>query len=275
VVADAAHLGAVSIWLGGLVMLFGFLLRRANDRELVAILPIWSGWAMFAVTVLVLAGTAQALVNIGTVSALTDTTYGRLVLLKVGLLAVVIGLAAYSRRMVNLHFVPIEVDEDDEEEADEEADKTPARRRLRISVISEVAIAVVILGLTSALVQTTPAKIAQANATTPIGPYSETLSSKLFKLEVDVDPATKGVNIIHLYAFKPDQSGPQTVVQWTGTAALPSQGIEPIDIPILGIEPDHASGQILLPTAGTWSLAFTLRISDIDEATVTAKVDVK
>jgi copper transport protein len=277
VVADAAHLGAVSIWLGGLVMLFGFLLRKANDRELLAILPVWSGWAMFAVTVLVLAGTAQALVNIGTINALTGTTYGRLVLVKVGLLAVVIGIAAYSRRVVNLHFVPIEdpIEEGDDIEEEEAAEDTSRpRRRLRRSVIAEVVGAVVILGITSALVQTTPARTAEANVA-PVGPYSQTFSTKIFKVEVDVEPAAKGVNIIHLYAFKPDQSGPQTVVQWSGTAALPSQGIEPVDIPLLGVTPDHASGQILLPNAGTWSLSFTLRISDIDEATVTAKVDVK
>ena len=270
VVADAAHLGAMSIWLGGLVMVFGFMLRMASDRELLAIMPVWSGWALFAVTVLVLAGTAQALVNIGTVDALTGTTYGQLVLWKVGLLAVMIAIAAYSRRVVNLHFTQV----DAEGEPDDE-DKSTPRRRLRRGVIAEAVVAVVILGVASALVQTTPAKTAEAAVTTPAGPFSETLSTKLFKVEIDLLPAAKGVNTIHLYAFKPDQSGPQTVVQWSGTAALPSQGIEPIDIPLLGITPDHASGQILLPNSGTWSLAFTLRISDIDEATVTAKVDIK
>src|SRR5262249_9717786 len=36
-VADAVHLGAVVVWLGGLVILLGFLLPRANARELAAI----------------------------------------------------------------------------------------------------------------------------------------------------------------------------------------------------------------------------------------------
>src|SRR5262249_62277244 len=69
VVADIAHLAAVSVWLGGLVMLAGFLLRLADEGELEAILPVWSRWAAQAVTVLVLAGTAQTLVEIGSIRA--------------------------------------------------------------------------------------------------------------------------------------------------------------------------------------------------------------
>ena len=37
VVADVAHLASMSVWLGGLVMLFVYLLPKANDRELAAI----------------------------------------------------------------------------------------------------------------------------------------------------------------------------------------------------------------------------------------------
>src|SRR5262249_22332047 len=48
-VADAAHLGAMAVWMGGLVVLFGFLLRQASPGELAAILPVWSRWAMTAV----------------------------------------------------------------------------------------------------------------------------------------------------------------------------------------------------------------------------------
>src|SRR5262249_7230142 len=87
IVADSAHLTSMAIWLGGLVMLFGFVLRRANAKELNAILPVWSNWAALAVTVLVLAGTAQALINVATFAALLSTTYGRLLLVKIGMLA--------------------------------------------------------------------------------------------------------------------------------------------------------------------------------------------
>ncbi len=233
---------------------------------------------MFAVTVLVLAGTAQALVEIGTVSALTGTTYGRLVLLKVALLAIVLLVAAFSRRIVNRHFAltaaaRVEEEVEDEEEGDE--DLEPIRRNLRRGVLLEVAIAAIILGVTSVLVQVTPARSAEAAANSPAEPFSVTLTDKLFKLEVDVAPTSTGLNTIHLYAFAPDGSGPQNVAEWKGTAALPAQGIEPIAIPLLGITPDHASGQIVLPNAGTWEMRFTVRTDDTHQATVLAQVPVK
>jgi copper transport protein len=94
-------------------------------------------------------------------------------------------------------------------------------------------------------------------------------------LEVDVSPTQKGVNTIHLFAFAADGSGTQAVAEWKGTAALPAQGVEPVDIPLLAVTPDHASGQILLPNAGTWELRFTVRTDDTHQATVTANVPVR
>ena len=259
VVADVAHLAAMSVWLGGLVVVFTYLLRQASDGELRAILPIWSGWAMFAVSVLVLAGTAQALVEIGTISALTGTTYGRLVLVKVGLLAVVLTVAAYSRRLVNR----------------QTEDTKPQRKRLRTGVIAEVAVAAVVLGVTSALVQTTPARTAEANANQQGRPFSITQATNLFRLEIDVAPATKGTNTIHLFAYTPDGLAVQTVAEWSGTAALPAQGVEPISIPLLAVTPDHASGQVELPTSGTWQLRITVRTDETHQASVIANVPIK
>jgi copper transport protein len=69
VVVDAVHLGSMSVWLGGLVMLVGYLLPRADERELSAILPIWSRWAFSAVGALVVAGVVQALIEVSSFKA--------------------------------------------------------------------------------------------------------------------------------------------------------------------------------------------------------------
>jgi len=262
IIADAAHLTSVAIWLGGLIMLVAFLLRRANDKELDAILPVWSNWAALAVTVLVLAGTAQALIQVASVSALLHTTYGQLLLLKIGLLAVVLAAAAVSRQAIRRraagHAQP------------------PGVPRLRRAVLVEIAGAVLILGLTSVLVQTTPARSAAASSSNPAdqGIYSATLDSKLYQLQLDIEPAKVGNNEVHLYAFTP-QGAALSVKQWKASAALPAQGIEPIDVPVLSLTDSHAAGSVTLPSAGAWQFSFTLRVSDFDEATVTTTVTVK
>jgi copper transport protein len=264
IIADTAHLASMAIWLGGLVMLVGFVLRQANARELGVILPVWSNWAALAVAVLVLAGTAQALIEIVTVGALLRTTYGHLVLLKIGILALVVGVAFFSRQMV-LDRVVVTADGISE----------PGVRRLRRSVLAEVAGAVLILGLTSALVQTTPARtaVAAVPASPNRGIFATTLNSKLFQLQLDVEPTRLGNNEVHLYAYAPD-GAPIAVQEWKASAALPAQGIEGIDIPLLALTDSHATGSVTLPNRGNWQFSFTLRTSAIDEATVTTTITI-
>ncbi len=265
VVADAAHLAAMAVWLGGLLMLGAFLLPRANGRELSAILPVWSNWAALSVTVLVLAGTAQGLIEVVTLGGLLHTTYGQLLLWKIGLLAAVLAVAAVSRSLVRRRF------------AGEEPDPR-GPRQLRRTVLLEAAGAVVVLGLAAALVQTTPARTAVASTGTGTsggnGIYSTTLNSNLYQLQLDIEPAQAGNNEVHLYAYNPVGAA-LAVKQWKVSAALPAQGIEPIDVPVLPITDSHATGTVTLPSAGNWQFSFTLRVSDFDEATVSTTVPVK
>ncbi len=133
----------------------------------------------------------------------------------------------------------------------------------------------VVLGFTSVLVQTTPARSAQAGDNASQGPFTTTVSTNLVKLEVDVSPGRVGPNTVHLYALKPDGSGPQSVAEWKATAALPSKGIEPIVVPLLGITPDHASGSVTLTPAGTWELKFTVRVDELNQTTIAVQVPVR
>jgi len=256
VVIDAIHITAMSVWLGGLVMLVGFLLRQANERELAAILPIWSRWAATAVGALILAGLVSALIEVSSVDGLVHSTYGQLILVKVALAACVLGVAWWSRRLVRSR----------------SAEEKP--RGLRKAVFVELGITAVILGVTAALVQISPPRTSAvaggAAATTTV---TKTLTSSTMALQVDLFPATVGNNSLHLYAYTPDNK-PLTVVEWTATAALPSKGIEPISIPLLRITDFHAIGDIALPQAGQWTFKFTARTSDIDEQTLSMTVQV-
>ncbi|MGN9764288.1 copper resistance CopC/CopD family protein [Micromonospora sp. SD12] len=257
VVVDAVHLGGMAVWLGGLVLLAVFLLPRADERELGAILPIWSRWAALAVSALLLAGTVQALIEVATPRALVDTFYGRLVLGKIALFVLVIAVAAYSRQLVRR--------------------RTAAGRptSMRRAVWAELAITAVVLGLSAVLVQTTPARTAGADVAGSTPRYfSTTLSSPNYSLQIELDPAERGNNTVHFYAYTKDNR-PQPVVEWRATVALPTAGIEPIQVPLLPLTDNHATGEINFPAAGEWQLRVTVRTSDIDQATVTATVPIR
>ncbi|GGK16029.1 transport integral membrane protein [Pilimelia terevasa] len=256
VIADSFHVAGAAIWIGGLVMLFGYLLRQANEVELGAILPIWSRWAMLAVAAVVLAGTVQGLLEVSSLDGLFGTAYGQLLLVKIVLFLLVVGAATYARRLVD------------------EAGTAAAPRRLRQVVLAEVVGTVLVLGVSSVLVQTAPARSATAEGELGAGlPFSGTAVTSLFTLQVELSPARPGPNDLHLYAYTADGQA-KNVIEWKATATLPSAGVEEVAIPMVKLTDNHASGQFSPPTAGQWRMKFTARTSDIDEATVTVTVPV-
>ncbi|MFE6664024.1 copper resistance CopC/CopD family protein [Streptomyces sp. NPDC057697] len=93
---DVLHLLAVAAWLGGLTALL-VALYRTPDMDATAVRR-FSGIALGSVIVLAATGIYQSWRQVGTWSALTGTGYGQLLLVKVGLVAVLIGIAWMSRR---------------------------------------------------------------------------------------------------------------------------------------------------------------------------------
>ncbi|MET7937036.1 copper resistance protein CopC [Streptomyces sp. NPDC005322] len=93
---DIIHLIAVGVWLGGLASL-AVTLRAGEPIERAAVRR-FSRLAFGSVVALVVTGVYQSWRQVGSWGALTDTEYGRWLLVKVGLVAVLVGIAAVSRR---------------------------------------------------------------------------------------------------------------------------------------------------------------------------------
>jgi copper transport protein len=162
-VTDMAHLTAMSIWLGGLVMLAGCLLPTGTADQLAAVLPRFSRAAFAAVTVLVITGLYQAWRNVGSIAAVWGTGYGRLLAVKVAAAAVLVGLGNLSRRAVHRRYgVPAlaaAAARPTPAAADEPILGEPTLRELRVSIGLEILIAAVVLALTAVLVATAPGRI--------------------------------------------------------------------------------------------------------------------
>ncbi|WP_151478848.1 copper resistance CopC/CopD family protein [Streptomyces albicerus] len=93
---DVLHLLAVAVWLGGLSTLL-MALYRAPSLEPSAVRR-FSRLAFGSVAVLIATGIYQSWRQVGSWSALTGTSYGQLLLVKVGLVVVLVGIAWISRR---------------------------------------------------------------------------------------------------------------------------------------------------------------------------------
>ncbi len=99
-VVDLAHLTAMSLWIGGLVVLLAALHRAGEPTAVAAVLPRFSQAAQVAVAVIVATGLYQTWRDVGEIGALVTTTYGWLLIAKVGGVVVLLALGDRARRLV-------------------------------------------------------------------------------------------------------------------------------------------------------------------------------
>ncbi len=264
---NVIHVGAMSVWLGGLATLLLVAPRATRELEpgdrsrlLAAALSRFSRVALIAVGAILVTGLIQAYVYVRHLDALIETGYGRAVLAKFLLLLTLIGIGAYNRRRSLPRLNRIAA-----------GGEAPGRAGLllRRALRAEVALLVVVLGVTAAL----------ASYATPVsaqgGPFSTETTFGPIQLEMTLEPAQVGANGIHIYMFDAKSGAPFTPIkQFSVTAALPEKQIS------LPLEPQFAGAghyaitNAFLNSAGDWELTVVVRVSAFDQYSKTVEVPV-
>jgi copper transport protein len=98
-VVGVVHFSAAAVWFGGLVLLGTCVLPRAEMGQLQAV-PRFSSAAFTAMVVILVTGMVQSWRQVGTLQALGETAYGRLLLTKVTVFLLLLAVAARSRVLV-------------------------------------------------------------------------------------------------------------------------------------------------------------------------------
>jgi copper transport protein len=273
---DAIHLMAVAVWLGGLLVL-GTRVLPKPPADCPSVLQRWSRIAMVAVAALVASGVVQAWRELPSWSALTDERYGRLLLLKVAGLAMLVLLGNLGRVRVRRYAErarPAGVPVGASVGAMLAPDPGPARLgRLRASVALESAIAAVVLGVTAALVVTSPHSMAMsspmpgtgsppASNAAPAGGSTDLPNG--VHVDLTVSPGSIGSPTVDV-TLRGQDGAVLDPPEIDLTAALPQAGIQPITLDLIKIDSGHyrVTGETL-PIAGTWTFTVTVRTSDID-----------
>ncbi|MFD8971970.1 copper resistance CopC/CopD family protein [Streptomyces sp. NPDC059593] len=338
---DILHLLAVAAWLGGLTVLL-VALYRAPSVERSAV-ERFSKVAFGSVLVLAATGLYQSWRQVGSWSALTDTRYGQLLLVKIGLMAVLLGIAWVSRRWTQRLADPasteelteakaVEADEEGEADEDREADEAvidtasdaesasdtapdperaaqlarqraavatarrkrerdadPERAGLRRSVLTEAAVAVVLLAVTTVLTSTEPGRTeeeagragsAAGSAAVPDRPVDIRLPFDTGGVDgkgvvrLSLDPGRTGANALHLFVERPNGK-PLDVPEVKVALTLEAKDVGPLPVAPDRIQTGHwsASG-VQIPMAGEWKIQVTVRTSDIDQTTIDKNVKI-
>ncbi|MFJ3306185.1 copper resistance protein CopC [Streptomyces sp. NPDC086549] len=319
--SSVLHLLAMAVWLGGLTALLTTLYRAAEPvPPLVA--GRFSRLAFASVTVLAVTGVYQSWRGLGSWNALTDTPYGRLLIVKLGAVSLLLAAAGRSRRWTarlvtarvpeavrervpepvggsapesppvsvpELSPVsvpessPVSVPESSSVPAPEgpPADPDPYRRGLRRSVLAEVAVAVVVLGITTTLTSTLPGRAAaEASESAATAPGLPTASVTMVpfrvgnhggKVQITLDPGRVGQSSVEAVIYGPD-GGLAAVPELRIAFTLPAQKIGPIEAKVTDKGGYWGTESLNLPIPGTWTMRVTVRVSDVDQVTVSKPV---
>ena len=219
---DMVHLAAISTWVGALLVLA--VIYRDNDVENEA--KKFSRMATWSMPVVVVTGVVQGLHLLGGISTITDTNFGKLLLLKTLLVAGVVFLGSKARNQLH----------------------AGGFSSITKVIRWESTVVVLVLAVTSLMVAQSPNSIAPKS----VG-FSATKVQNGIVAELSVVPAVVGTAEVHVILTPPGGSltpAKSVTVQFD----LPARSIPPIPVNMTEIGPNHWIGIVQFPFSGEWNM---------------------
>lgn len=265
---DTVHVAAMAVWFGGLVALIATALGGGFSGSLRRALSSFSRIAFWCVVILVITGVFASWRQIGfDVEGFTDTSFGNILLVKLVLVAILVGLAAVSRRVVRAR-VSADLDAPDSVVAAID-DRTV--KGLRLSVAGEVFFGVTVLIASALLVQAQPARTALEPKLFSTEVTAGTGANQML-VDVTIDPAQSGANAIHVYTLTP-QGETLPILRISGDFVNGQDRIS-ADL-VRGGSNHYVNENLLIPGAGEWTLALHIFRAEIGDTAIAIKVPIR
>ncbi len=265
--ADAIHATAAALWLGGLVGLVMVLSVRTPEtvRATAGIIGRFSRMAFWSVIALTLAGLTLTITGSGaSLNSILTTTWGQLVLAKIGLTLIVVLIAAWNRRTL----VPSLTS------PTENTDELAVRWATLLRTIrAEAVLLVAVLALTAIVVNVPPARTAVVAKTDRV---DITQRVDTGNVQLSVDPAIVGPNTVAV-RYTDGTGQPINVANSMSIEfSQPSAGLEPITRQVPASEPGVfviQGNELSIP--GTWTITIAVRTGDFTEQRTSFEVPVR
>lgn len=252
IAADMLHLLAGSVWLGGLVGLTLVLPDLAGRGELGGqVLARFSGIAAGLLAVLVVTGTLLGWRIVETWTALFDTGYGQLLLVKILVAVIAVAIAAWNRFGLLPRL----------REATRRRERRAGAGLLARATGAEAGVLVAVLLVTGFLVDRSPEEEASV---APVAVAPEVQSTTLGDAEVraTVAPPTTGPSDLTVEIF--DSEGRPYEGYDAPTVQLTSDAVDLGAITLENRGPGVYAAEVVFPTAGTWTLQVSLRLTEFE-----------
>ena len=226
VAVDMVHMLAIGTWIGGLFAMV--VLRDELGSGDAAPVRRFSRNATWALPVVVVTGVVQGLHLIGGPGAVGDTDYSWTLVAKVALVGLIALIGLRARRTLDVD--------------------GGATHRFGRTVRFEALIAVIVLGLSAGLVNSSPVP-----TTPPVESFSARLVQRSIIAEITVTPPKVGTAEIHLL-FTPPGGSLAPVSDVKVRMTLQAKNVPAIPVDVVQIGANHWSGVMQIPYAGDWAL---------------------
>lgn len=246
VVSNSAHVLAAAAWVGGLLAVVLLVMPRSAPADIAAPAGRFSRLAGWALAVVLATGAVNALLHVDDAAQLLDTTWGRVVLVKITLFAGIAALGWRNRRRMLPRIGRGE----------------GARKAFRRIAAGEVALMLAAFGSASILASGTPAAVeAAARLETVRTAYADG------QVELTLSPARAGTNELHVYFFD-DSGGLRETDDVTVTFTAGEQVVE---ARLLDSGPGHYTGPAVdLPEPGSYRVTVAGRTDGARETATTS-----
>lgn len=261
VATDALHVAAGATWLGGLVGLvitLPSLAGRAADAA--SVLARFSALAAVVLALLVVSGSLLGWRIIGSWSGLFETTYGRLLLVKVAVVALVAGVALWNR----WRLLPRARNAVGHAELQRAA--TAVRRAVRVEALLIVAV----LGVTGFLTNQSPRDETSGAETAPS--RVSTAAAGDYRALVTLDPGTRGPNTLALQIQ--DLTGEPIDLYAAPEVSISSSSVDLGTLALTPVAAGTYTASVVFPSSGEWQAEVSLRATEFDNPVTVVELDV-
>ena len=248
---DAIHVLAAGVWGGGLLVLAvgAPAVYRATTSEtraplLRGIVRRFTRLALVGLVALLLTGTVAAIVLAGSVPALWEETWGRIVLAKVVVVVMAVATASIARRATSSFVRAVE---------------------------AEALLIIIALALTGVLTGLAPQpSLSAATSSLHIERVIEGRTA-----QVDLTPGVVAApNEVHVIVTNNLGQPAIDVAEATVALSLPAGDIANLPVKLQRVDAAHWLGSVTIPVPGTWTVTTHLRIGEFRDEVLTGTITV-